>query len=541
MVSCNTTLEEQTIIEDPLFSKVTFHHVGLVVSAVFALISVVVAFFLVYKHATHYSKPWEQKHIIRILLMIPIYSTVSFLSYLYYKHSIYFEVLRDCYEAFAIASFFTLLCHYIAPNLHEQKDYFRQVTPINWFWSVFGLQKCTGGRDKGILRIPRSGLTWFNVVWFSVFQYALVRVLFTIVSVVTEAMDRYCENSLNPQFAHIWVMVFESASVTVAMFMLVQFYLQLKDDLAEHRPFLKVLCIKLVIFFSFWQSLVISFLSSSSGPLQPTKKISYPDIQVGIPSMLLCVEMAIFAVMHLFAFPWREYDLSKMPYTDPVTAPGSGFSGTAPKYHGGWMGVKAYGDTFNPWDLIKATARGFRWLFVRRKHRHHDISYTTPKIGVTVDEPATSIPGPNVTTHTLPSATELEHQRRARADTVDDADTAGLLSNAQHSGLSARPYPYSPSHSPIRNGSFDDRSDHGEAEAPGADMSLMGGARTQVPQPSAFGGSDAPRLGLNQWDNDTEYHSTTGPAHMGPYAGADGHAESSANQWDHWAGASRPH
>jgi len=101
--------------------------------------------------------------IIRILLMIPIYSTVSFLSYLYYKHSIYFEVLRDCYEAFAIASFFTLLCNYIAPNLHEQKDYFRQVTPINWFWGVFGLQKCTGGKEKGILRIPRSGLTWFNV------------------------------------------------------------------------------------------------------------------------------------------------------------------------------------------------------------------------------------------------------------------------------------------------------------------------------------------------------------------------------------------
>lgn len=101
-----------------------------------------------------------------------------------------------------------------------------------------------------------------QVVWFSVFQYALVRVLFTIVSVVTEAMDRYCENSLNPQFAHIWVMVFESASVTVAMFMLVQFYLQLKDDLAEHRPFLKVLCIKLVIFFSFWQSVSIENVGS---------------------------------------------------------------------------------------------------------------------------------------------------------------------------------------------------------------------------------------------------------------------------------------
>lgn len=253
--------------------------------------------------------------------------------------------------------------------------------------------------------------------------------------------------------------------------------------------------------------------------------------------MLLCIEMAIFAVMHLFAFPWREYDLSKTPYADPITAPGSGFSGTAPRYHGGWMGLRAYADTFNPWDLIKATARGFRWLFVRRKHRHHDISYTTPKLGIIADEPATSIPGPNVTSNTLPSATELNQQRRARADTVEDGDTAGLLSNVQQNGLSAHPYPYSPSHSPIRGESLDDRSDQGEAEAPDADMSLMGGARVQ-PQPGSFGGSD-PRLGLNRWDTDTEYHSATGPASMGPYAGIDGHAESSANQWDHWAGATR--
>lgn len=101
--------------------------------------------------------------IIRILLMIPIYSMVSFLSYYYYRHAIYFEVLRDCYEAFAIASFFTLLCNYIAPNLHDQKVYFRSLVPVNWFWGVFGLQKCTGGKDKGFLRRPRSGLTWFNV------------------------------------------------------------------------------------------------------------------------------------------------------------------------------------------------------------------------------------------------------------------------------------------------------------------------------------------------------------------------------------------
>ena len=32
-------------------------------------------------------------------------------------------------------------------------------------------------------------------------------------------------------------------------------------------------------------------------------------------------------------------------------------------------------DAFNPWDLIKAVGRGFRWAFVGRKHRMEDISY----------------------------------------------------------------------------------------------------------------------------------------------------------------------
>jgi hypothetical protein len=95
--------------------------------------------------------------------MIPIYATVSFLSYLYYRHAIYYEVLRDCYEAFAIASFFTLMCHYIAPNLHEQKEYFRNIEVKNWLWPMNWMQKCTGGENKGWLRKPLSGLTWFNV------------------------------------------------------------------------------------------------------------------------------------------------------------------------------------------------------------------------------------------------------------------------------------------------------------------------------------------------------------------------------------------
>ena len=100
--------------------------------------------------------------IIRVLFMVPIYSVVSFLSYYFYTRAVYFEVIRDCYEAFAIASFFSLLCAYVAPDLHDQKDYFRKLRPKDWVMPISQLKKCCGG-EAGIWRTPRSGLTWFNV------------------------------------------------------------------------------------------------------------------------------------------------------------------------------------------------------------------------------------------------------------------------------------------------------------------------------------------------------------------------------------------
>ena len=94
--------------------------------------------------------------------MVPIYSVVSFLSYYFYTRAVYFEVIRDCYEAFAIASFYSLLCAYVAPDLHDQKDYFRKIRPRGWVLPIPWLKRCCGG-EVGIWRTPRSGLTWFNV------------------------------------------------------------------------------------------------------------------------------------------------------------------------------------------------------------------------------------------------------------------------------------------------------------------------------------------------------------------------------------------
>ena len=90
--------------------------------------------------------------------------------------------------------------------------------------------------------------------------------------------------------------------------------------------------------------------------------------------MLLTLEMAIFAVLHLWSFPWRKpYSLKNHSF-NAVTAPGSGFSGTA-HYKGGPLGIYAFADACNPWDIVKASARGVRWLVKGRRYRQEDASY----------------------------------------------------------------------------------------------------------------------------------------------------------------------
>jgi len=44
-----------------------------------------------------------------------------------------------------------------------------------------------------------------QIIWVGVFQYCVMRVLMTVISVITQATGTYCEESLSPAFAHIWV------------------------------------------------------------------------------------------------------------------------------------------------------------------------------------------------------------------------------------------------------------------------------------------------------------------------------------------------
>lgn len=246
-----------------------------------------------------------------------------------------------------IASFFLLLGYYIAPELHDQKNYFATLTVYHWPWPVTWLARCF----PHAWRSPASGLTWFNIIWISIFQYCFIKVSTTIIATATEATGHYCLTSLNPSFAHVWVQIFALFSVTLAMYMLIAFYLNTRVALAPKKPLLKLLAIKLVIFFCLYQGLVLDFIAAT-GAIKPTTKISYGDISVGFNALLICFEMILFAILHLFAYPWSPYTVPNLP-TSPAPL---GFR-------------KAILDALNPWDIIKALARGTKWTIMGRRRR----------------------------------------------------------------------------------------------------------------------------------------------------------------------------
>ncbi|TVY12827.1 Transmembrane protein, partial [Lachnellula arida] len=437
--TCNSTLDDMLIgsSEVQIAGSLTFHGLGLIIAAATALIAVLLSFYLIWMHATHYTKPYEQRHIIRILFMIPVYAIASFLSFWIYWHAVYFTVIYECYEAFAIASFFALLCHYIAPDLHEQKEYFRSMEPKPWVWPLSWAKKCCGG-ERGCWRTPRSGLTWFNIIWTGVYQYCFIRVSMTVTAVITQSFGKYCESSNSPVFGHIWILIIEGVAVTIAMYCLIQFYIQLRKDLADHSPFLKIAAIKLVVFLSFWQSFMLSVLTSSAlGVIKPSSALAYPDLKVGIPSLLICIEMAIFALLHQWAFPWQEY--AREGAGSKYTVSGEPFNTQGPK-QGGFMGFKAIADAMNPWDMVKGFARGMKWLVFGVRKRENDASYKNRfDINNPNNENDMALEGGNKTDN-LPIANEFRRSKFGMPSPRPGDEGAGLIAHAQPNPLNAGGY-----------------------------------------------------------------------------------------------------
>jgi hypothetical protein len=273
------------------------------IAGVFALLSIPITFYEVILHLENYRAPKLQRHVIRILAMVPVYAIDCWFA-LRYKHiTIYLDTVRECYEAYVVWNFYTYCMVYLQEFCVPGLEHALARKPRQYhLWPV-----------SLILPPPRVGEPFLRFCRHGIIQFVLLRPFCASIAFLTEAKGVYGDGQIvNPYVSYPYLAFVNNVSAAWAMYCLILLYRATKEELAPISPFYKFFSVKAIIFFSFWQSVFIAVLVKSGiisvGWIDPTwSDYDAADCANAIQEFLICVEMFFFAILHLYAFPADEY------------------------------------------------------------------------------------------------------------------------------------------------------------------------------------------------------------------------------------------
>lgn len=204
----------------------------------------------------------------------------------------YLDVCRETYEAFVIYSFMKYLLNYLHYDLNLQQtiDYKPGVAHLFPF--------CFLGTTSG-------GRLFMHRCKHGILQYVIVRPLTTLLTVFSQFFDVYGEGEYDLSKTYIYLLIVNNISQITAMYCLVIFYTGYKMELSGIKPLPKFLCIKLVVFFSFFQSVLISFVIDFTFPDEAT----FDRLARGrkVQDFLICIEMLFASIAHHYAYSYTPF------------------------------------------------------------------------------------------------------------------------------------------------------------------------------------------------------------------------------------------
>lgn len=262
-------------------------------------------FWHISEHVTHFTKPILQKHIIRILWMVPIYAANAWLGLIFPHHSIYMDSIRECYEAYVIYNFMKYLLNFL--NLEMDLEATLEMkAPVKHFFPLCCLKEWKMGRD------------FVHNCKHGILQYTVVRPITTFIAAICEIYGVYGEGEWRGGVAYPYIIVVNNVSQCIAMYCLVLFYKANYVYLRPMKPLPKFLCIKAVIFFSFFQQVAITFLvyfgyiKDIFGGDPEENEPKYLSIK--LQNFLICIEMFLAAFAHKYSFPHEPFHINVPNY-----------------------------------------------------------------------------------------------------------------------------------------------------------------------------------------------------------------------------------
>ncbi|RNC45889.1 f2o10.10 protein-like protein, partial [Trypanosoma cruzi] len=251
-------------------------------------------FFQILEHLTCFSDPECQTKIVRILFMVPLYAMISWICILAPSAAEYLNLIRDAYESYAIYAFFQLMIAlmggmdtvYRALMLEERP-------PITHFFPFCWMEPL------------KVSPTFVRNCRLCLFQFMVVKPLVTVVVIILTAKDEM-GSILDVRKGYFWTTLVYNISITTAFTALVYFYTGLKEFMEGTDAFMKFLCVKVVIFLSFWQGILIQLLSATH--LLPSFQYWSKDrVPQGLQDLLICIEMMFVSFAHRYCFGSDSY------------------------------------------------------------------------------------------------------------------------------------------------------------------------------------------------------------------------------------------
>lgn len=272
-----------------------------------AFSSILLSSVLVYFHLKNYRKPLEQRLVVRILLLLPFYAFISWLGLLeatittpsFFLHilSSILTPLEEAYEALVIYTFFSLLTQYLGGERNLVLNALGRAPKPH-----------PGVLGPYLPLIDISDPHTFLMIKRGILQYVWIKPLLSVFIMITKFTHTYRDGTIALNSGYAWIGAVYNLSVSTSLYSLALFWYTLHEDLRPFKPMPKFMCIKLVIFFSYWQGVILAIagwfhlIPSSAEPVARNGSIA-----AAIQNTLMCIEMVGFSIGHWYAFSYREF------------------------------------------------------------------------------------------------------------------------------------------------------------------------------------------------------------------------------------------
>jgi len=283
--------------------------------------------------------------------MVPIYCVCGWLGLYQKQYTEYYDLIRETYEAVVVYSFYRFLVVYIGgeDKLHgllkekqekkeraekhfgesgletgkgdtkEKQEGGETVSEIALSDNVEAEQGKEGAPQKewlhfgGHLGAMKFLLKEWHLVHqfryytkIGILQYVPIRIIWAFVGFILQYNEAFQKGVWSPKVGFPYYIIIVNISQVWAIYNLLLFYHTMYEEIKNIKPLGKFLSIKLMVFFVFWQQLILTACVRLRF-IKQSQTYTVTEVADSLQDFIICLEMFVLAISHLTVWPAMEF------------------------------------------------------------------------------------------------------------------------------------------------------------------------------------------------------------------------------------------